>query len=84
MKHWKPFATGGKYTCNECPRSIDNYPDILSLQMRIHELEHELELTRLPRPPDIGQPTMRFPPGTPAANKLVDASGLKGEDNEQG
>jgi len=47
MKHWKPFATGGKYTCNECPRSIDNYPDVLALQMKIHELEHELQMMRL-------------------------------------
>jgi len=43
MKHWKPFTTGGKYTCNECPRSIDNHPDILSLEIRIHELEHKLQ-----------------------------------------
>ena len=52
MKHWKPFTTGGKYTCNECPRSIDNYPEVLALQMKIHELEHELQLERLPKPPD--------------------------------
>jgi hypothetical protein len=43
MKHWKPFTTGGKYTCNECPRSIDNYPDVLSLEARILELEHQLQ-----------------------------------------
>lgn len=84
MKHWKPFATGGKYTCNECPRSIDNYPEVLALQMKIHELEHELQLARLPRPPDISQPIVRLLPGTSAANKFVNATDPKGEDNEQG
>jgi hypothetical protein len=71
MKHWKPFATGGKYTCNECPRSIDNYPDVLALQLKIHELEHELELARLPIYSDMGKSMMRFPPGTQAANKFT-------------
>jgi hypothetical protein len=74
MKHWKPFTPGGKYTCNECPRSIDNYPEILSLQMRIHELEHELELARLPKHPYIDQPIMRFPPGTLDANKFMSST----------
>jgi len=71
MKHWKPFTTGGKYTCNECPRSIDNYPDVLALQLKIHELEHELELARLSIYSDMSQAIMRFPPGTPAANKFT-------------
>ena len=71
MRHWKPFITGGKYTCNECPRSIDNYPEILALQLKIHELEHELELARLPIYSDMSKSTMRFPPGTPAANKFT-------------
>jgi len=74
MKHWKPFTPGGKYTCNECPRSIDNYPDILSLQIRIHELEHELELMRLPKHPYIDLPIMRFPPVTPSANKFMSST----------
>jgi predicted nuclease with TOPRIM domain len=74
MKHWKPFTPGGKYTCNECPRSIDNYPEILSLQMRIHELEHELELARLPKLSDIKQSIMRFPPGTLDANKFMSST----------
>ncbi len=82
MKHWKPFTTGGKYTCNECPRSIDNYPDVLALQMKIHELEHELQLARLTKHSDMSQSIMRFPPGTPAANQLKDSDDLKGVNNE--
>ena len=82
MKHWKPFTTGGKYTCNECPRSIDNYPDVLALQLKIHELEHELELARLPIYSDMSKSIMRFAPGTPSANQLADSTGLEGENNE--
>jgi hypothetical protein len=82
MKHWKPFTTGGKYTCNECPRSIDNYPEILHLQMKIHELEHELALTRLPKQPDMGQSITRFPPGTPDANKFTGSPGSEEVNDE--
>lgn len=82
MKHWKPFITGGKYTCNECPRSIDNYPDVLALQLKIHELEHELELARLPKLSDMNQSIMRFPPGTPSANKFTGSTGSEGANDE--
>ena len=84
MKHWKPFTTGGKYTCNECPRSIDNYPDILALQMKIHELEHELQLERLPKPPDASPLITRFPPGTPSANQFTGSTNSEGVNDEQG
>ena len=82
MKHWKPFTTGGKYTCNECPRSIDNYPDVLALQLKIHELEHELELARLPTSSDMSKSMMRFPPGTPAANKFMGSTGSEEVNDE--
>jgi hypothetical protein len=82
MKHWKPFTSGGKYTCNECPRSIDNYPEILNLQMRIHELEHELQLARLPKLSDIKQSIMRFPPGTLDANKFMSSTDSEGANDE--
>ena len=82
MRHWKPFITGGKYTCNECPRSIDNYPEILALQLKIHELEHELELARLPTYSDTSKSIMRFPPGAPSANKFT-GSADSGEANDE-
>ena len=82
MKHWKPFTTGGKYTCNECPRSIDNYPEVLALQMKIHELEHELQLERLPKHSDTSQLIKRFPPGTPSANQFTGSTDSEGANDE--
>lgn len=83
MKHWRPFTTGGKYSCNECPRSVDNYPEVLALQMKIHELEHELQLERLPKHSTASPLITRFPSGTPSANQFIGSTDLEGADDEQ-
>lgn len=83
MKHWKPFTSGGKYSCNECPRSIDNYPEVLALQMKIHELEHELQLERLPKHSAASPLIARLPSGTPSANQFTGSTDSEGADDEQ-